>query len=114
LFNEYAAHIRKVKEIAGVEDILSIPEATNLVRAPNEEKLLAVPVFPEGPLTQAELDSSRQVFFSLPFYRGLLYNPETSTWLAGMRINKDVMNSKERNRVVKEILDVWDEFGKKN
>ena len=114
LFNDYAGLIKKIKAVSGVEDVLSIPEATNLLRSPTEEKLLAVPVFPEGPLPQAVLDSSRKVFFNLPFYRGLLYNANTFTWLAAIRINKDVMNSKVRNRVVKDILDVCDEFGKRN
>jgi predicted RND superfamily exporter protein len=114
LFNDLAATIKKVKTISGVEDVLCIPEATNLVRSPAEEKLLAVPVFPEGPLSQEQLDSNARVFFSLPFYRGLLYNPTTSAWLSGIRINKEVMNSKERNRVVKDILAVCDEFGKRN
>jgi predicted RND superfamily exporter protein len=114
MFNDYAALIKKVKAVSGVEDILSIPEATNLVRSPVEEKLLAVPVFPEGPLSQSMLDSNAKVFFNLPFYRGLLYNAETSTWLAAIRINKEVMNSKVRNRVVQDILKVCDEFGKNN
>lgn len=114
LFNNYAALIKKVKTVSGVEDILSIPEATNLVRSPVEEKLLAVPVFPEGPLSQIMLDSNATIFFNLPFYRGLLYNAETSTWLAAIRINKEVMNSKVRNRVVQDILKVCDEFGKNN
>lgn len=114
LFNDYAALVKKLKGISGVEDVLSIPEATNLVRSPAEEKLLAVPVFPEGPLSQEVLDSCARVFFNLPFYRGLLYNPTTSTWLAGIRVNKDLLNSKERNRVVKDILEVCDEFGKRN
>jgi uncharacterized protein len=114
LFNDYAALIKKIKTISGVEDVLSIPEATNLVRSPTEEKLLAVPIFPDGPLSQAALDSSASVFFSLPFYRGLLYNPATAAWLTGIRINKDVLNSKVRNRVVKDILAVCDEFGKRN
>jgi predicted RND superfamily exporter protein len=114
LFNDYAALVKKVKTIKGVEDVLSIPEATNLVRSPIEEKLLAVRIFPEGTLSQEMLDSSARVFFSLPFYRGLLYNAATSTWLTGIRVNKDIMNSKERNRVVQDILAVWDEFGKRH
>jgi predicted RND superfamily exporter protein len=114
LFNEYAALTKKIKSIAGVEDVLSIPEATNLVRAPMEEKLVAVPIFPEGPLTQEALDSSARIFFSLPFYKGLLYNPVTSTWLTGIRVKKELLNSKARNQVVKDILAACDEFGKRN
>lgn len=114
LFNEYAGLIQKVKKVKGVEDVLNIPEATTLVRDPAEEKLLAVRIFPDGPLSQPVLDSCAKVFFNLPFYRGILYNPGTATWLCAIRINKEVMNSKVRNEVVKEILAYCDEFGKNN
>src|SRR5688500_7721677 len=114
MFTDYAALIKKVKAVSGVEDILSIPESTNLVRSPTDENLLAVHGCPEGPLSEPTIDSNAKVFFNLPFYRGILYNAETSTWLAAIRINKDVMNSKVRNRVVQDILKVCDEFGKNN
>lgn len=114
LFNDYAALIKKLKNIPGVEDILSTTEATNLVRSATEEKLVAVPIFPEGPLTQEVIDSNARIFLSLPFYRGLLYNPSTSAWLTGIRVNKEIINSKARNQVVADILAACDEFGKKN
>jgi predicted RND superfamily exporter protein len=77
------------------------------------DKLLAVPVFPTPPLTTEQLDSATAVFKSLPFYNGLLYNPSTASYLMGIRINKDVLNSKQRNVVIADILKLADEFGSK-
>ncbi len=52
------------------------------------------------------------VFLNLKFYQGLLYNPATNTYLMGVSINKDVLNSKKRNAVVAEIVEAGDKFGK--
>lgn len=114
IFNAYAALHGDLKKLSGVDDVVSVPGAINLVKNEETEKLSAVPVFGQGPLAQAQIDSSKAVFFSLPFYRGLLYNAETSAWLMGVRINKDVLNSSGRDKVVDDIKKVSDAFGAKH
>lgn len=102
-FNDYAALQRSLKSVSGVEDIISIPSAVNLVKEPATEKLKAAEIFPQRAMTQAEIDSCKNIFLSLPFYRYLLYNPDSSAWLMGLRINKEVLNSEKRIGVVNEI-----------
>jgi uncharacterized protein len=114
VFNDYAGMMEQLKAIPGVEDIVSVPAATNLVKDTIEEKLNAVPVFPPAPVQQPVLDSTATTFYSLPFYKGLLYNPATHVYLSGLRINKDILNSKKRNDVVKAIMDAGNAFGKKH
>lgn len=114
IFNDYVALVADLKKVQAVEDVLNVPAATNLLRDSAAEKLNPSPVFPPGPLSQAAIDSSVAVFRSLPFYQGLLYNPATSAYLIGIRINKDVLNSKKRNDVVADIIKVGDAFGKKH
>ncbi|RYF94640.1 MAG: RND transporter, partial [Chitinophagaceae bacterium] len=99
--------------IPAVENVLSIPTATNLKKDSAAEKLVAATIFGKGQLTQQDLDSSAALFMSLPFYRGILYNRETKTYLMGLSINKEVMNSKKRNEVVAAIVKAGDDFGKK-
>jgi uncharacterized protein len=112
-FNEYAALVRQMKKLGSVEDVLSVPGATNLRKDTVEEKLNAFPVFPDKVLSQSELDSAAQTFHALPFYRGLLYNATTKTYLMGVRINKDVLNSRKRNDVVSAIVSTASRFGQK-
>ncbi|MBC7851256.1 MAG: MMPL family transporter, partial [Chitinophagaceae bacterium] len=112
-FNAYAGLVKELKVIPAVEDILSVPAATNLIKDTLTEKLNAVLVFPDSVYTQSKLDSNASVFLSLPFYRGLLYNAETKTYMLGVRINKDVLNSKRRNDVVGAVLTAAKEFEKK-
>jgi predicted RND superfamily exporter protein len=114
LFNDYALLAGQFRKIRSVEDVLSVPAATNLVRDTAGEKLNAVPVFPNPPLSQPALDSAAAVFHGLPFYRELLYNPATHTYLMALRINKDVLNSKKRNAVVQAIVDTAEAFGKRH
>jgi uncharacterized protein len=114
VFNDYVSLGKTIKQIPGVEDVLSIPTATNLVKDSSAEKLLPVPVFANPIADQQALDSSVNVFKSLPFYRGLLYNPETHSYLMALRINKDVLSSKRRNEVVRKIVEASDSFGTRN
>ncbi|NOT51659.1 MAG: MMPL family transporter [Chitinophagaceae bacterium] len=114
LFNAYAALQRKLKKENGVDDIISIPSAVNLVKIVETEKLKADTIFPDRLLTKAEIDSGAAIFLNLPFYRNLLYNAETHAWLMGIRINKELMAKKERISIVNNISKIADEFGKVN
>ena len=113
IFNSYATLQRNLKKIPGVEDIISVPSAVNLVKNPESEKLKSENIFPDKSLTQTEIDSFKTVFLNLPFYRELLYNPDTTSnaWLMGVRINKDILNSKNRNELVAEIEKYATAFG---
>jgi predicted RND superfamily exporter protein len=111
LFNAYATLQRDLKKVNGVDDVIGVPTAINLVKLPETEKLKADTIFPERILLQSEIDSLKNIFLNLPFYRGLLYNAETHAWLLGVRINKDLMSSGERINIVHTIGAIADSFG---
>ncbi len=111
VFNAYAKLQRSLQKIKGVEDVLAVPSAMNLAKDSATEKLRADTIFPNRELTQQEIDSTSAIFLNLPFYRSLLYNPETSTWLMAVRINKEILNTKNRNGVVESIRKEADAFG---
>jgi len=113
LFNDYVLLAQQIKKVKGVEEIISLPSSVNLVRSGESEKLQAVPVFRDTILSQQEIDTSKNIFLSLPFYKGLLYNAETNAWLLGIRINGTILNSPGRTRVVNEIVKLANDFGKK-
>jgi predicted RND superfamily exporter protein len=110
LFNDYAKLHEDLKKVSGVDDVISLPSAVNLVKDSATEKLQARNIF-TGVNTQEQIDSAKTVFYTLPFYRGLLYNSETGAWLMGVRINKTVLNSEKRNAVVDNISKLANEFG---
>ena len=112
VFNAYASLQSSIKKVGGVDDVIGMPTAINLVKIVETEKLKAETIFPARELTQQEIDSGKAIFLNLPFYRNLLYNPETNAWLMGVRINKDVMASKARIGIVNQIGALADAFGK--
>jgi predicted RND superfamily exporter protein len=102
-FNAVADLHKRLKKVAGVTDILSIPQAVTLTNDSIRHKLLPSPVFTLPVTGQAQLDSERHVFENLPFYRKLLYNPETHSYLLAVSVNKDTINSKSRTRLINDI-----------
>lgn len=102
-FNSLSAFQEDLKKVNGVEDIIGIPGAVSLKKNDSTEKLDAIKIFPARVENQQQLDSLKDIFLSLPFYNGLLYNSETKAYLLGIRINKEIMNSKGREKVIKSI-----------
>ncbi|MEY3178229.1 MAG: hypothetical protein RJB42_470 [Bacteroidota bacterium] len=102
-FNATSSFIEEVKKVKGVEDIISVNGAVTLKRNDSTGKLDAIKIFPSAVNDQADLDSLKQQFFSLPFYKGLLYNPTSNAYLIGLRINKDILASKAREKTIGEI-----------
>ncbi len=103
-FLSYQELNASLKKVPYVEDVLSVSGAVDLIKDTASRKLNAIPVFAAGINTQAKLDSARTLFYTLPFYKSLLYNPATKSYLAAIRINKDVLNSSGRTRVINNII----------
>lgn len=114
VFSDYLKLYSLLKKTAGVEDVISLPSAVNLIKDSATEKLQAKLIFSDSALSQEKLDSSKTVFYSLPFYRNLLYNPETNAWLMGVRINHNILNSEKRTAVVDEITKLTNAFSAKH
>ncbi|MBC7536644.1 MAG: MMPL family transporter [Ferruginibacter sp.] len=111
-FNAYQQMQREIKKLPAVEDILGIPGAIGLQKDSVSEKLTAQRIFPETIVSQAVLDSAAGVFFNLPFYNALLYNPATHAYLMGIKINKDQLNSPARTKIVADITAAVQKFEK--
>ena len=102
-FNRFISLHDSLKRIRGVDDVLSPVSAINLVRNDTTGRLSGVRIFPSVATNQFTMDSARAIFENLPFYRGLMYNPESGTYLLGVSISKYVLNSKTRDTVVADI-----------
>lgn len=113
VFNAYAELSRQLKNIPGVEDVLSVPQAVLLRKDTATQKISAQRIFTDSIITQTGLDSAVNKFYELPFYRSLLYNPVTHAYLMGVRINKELLGSAKRSRVVAAITAASDIFEKK-
>jgi len=100
----------ELKKVPYVENVLSVANAVDLLKDTAQEKLNAIPVFPGDFRSQAEIDSSLKVLYTLPFYSSLLYNPAANAYLIVVRINKEILNSKGRTKVVDNIVARTNEY----
>jgi predicted RND superfamily exporter protein len=103
-FNEVGLLHKQLKKIRGVTDVLSVPEAVSLENDTINKRLLPQRIFYYPFTSQHALDSEKQVFENLPFYRGILYNPASHSYLLAVSVNKDTINSKNRTRLINNIL----------
>lgn len=98
----------------GVDDIISVHRSVHLKKNDSTGQLQAVKIFTEGLSNQTILDSLSGVFRNLPFYRGLLYNPDANAYLIGLRINKNVLASKQREQTVGAVEQLANAFAKQS
>ena len=111
-FNDYALLCRQEAGVKAVENILSVPAAIMLVKDTATQKLKVVRI--AGPPPYASTDSIKNTFYSLPFYKGLLYNPQTDVYLMAISLNKQIINSKARTQIIQDIVALADAFGKRH
>ena len=102
-FKTYLKLEKQLKKVQYVETVLSVPSAITLHKDEASQKLDAVKIFADTINTQAQLDTAKAAFYNLPFYKSLLYNPETNTYLMAVRINKDALSSPKRTQIVADI-----------
>jgi uncharacterized protein len=95
-FNAWYDLTMDMQKIDGVEGVMSIAKAANIVKNDSLRKYDFLPLVPAKPTSQAEVDSLKQKILSAKFYEGLLYNPKTNTYLLAVTLNKQRLNDKGR------------------
>ncbi|GDX53199.1 transporter [Bacteroidota bacterium] len=102
-----------LKHLDGVEDVLSICKSYNAIKDTATGKISLQPIFSHLPKSFPELDSLSRIFFSLPFYKGRLYEPETGATLMAVRINQKKLDSKDRIAIVNGIKQISENFSQR-
>ncbi|NIM35669.1 MAG: MMPL family transporter [Hydrotalea flava] len=110
LFNATTHLGKALKTIPAVQNVLSIPDAFNLVKDSVTEALVPKKIFHYPYTTQDALTKDENQFNNLPFYRNLLYNPETHAYLMAVTLNNDSVNSKARTFLIQRIQNKVDAF----
>ncbi len=111
-FNQWKELCTQLSEVEGVEDLLSVTNAYNLVKNTQEKKFEIVKVFPDTISSQQELDLAVEKFNTLPFYRNLVYNPETNAYVLALTVNKDKMRTKNREKMISSIQKICRNYEK--
>ncbi len=110
-FNDWCALEKSIKEIQDVESTLSVPSTYNLVKNISERRFDIQPLVVEQPKTQAELDSIKNDFLRLPFYKDRIYSPDSNTYVMLIAIDREVLNSPRRISLINELKEKTEAFG---
>ncbi len=111
-FQRWKRYCNELSDVDGVINLMSVANAYNLQKNTEERKFEIEMVFPDSISSQAELDAAVGKLKSLPFYRNLLYNDESNTYLLVITVNKDKMLSISREKMVKSIQRISRQFEK--
>ena len=112
-FNSWYNLSNEVLGINGVQEVVSVAHLYNLIRNDSLKKFQFLPIVADEVKTQHDVDSIKKIIYSLPLYNGRLFNKETDVSLMMITLDKEVLNSKARIGLVKEIKETVDRFGTK-
>ena len=110
-FNAWYDLNYKLLKMNGVEEVLSVARIYALQRNDSLKKFDFVNLVAEKPHTQQKLDSIRQEIYNLKLYDGRLFNKETNVSLMMITLTKEILNSKARIKLIRDIVDDVSHFG---
>jgi uncharacterized protein len=113
-FNAWADLGSDIRKIDGVQEVINITRAINLVKNEETHQFNILPVVSQKAISQAEVDSLKNVILSLKFYEGMLYNPKTKATLMTITLDKKKLNDISRIALINNIIKSVDAYKLKN
>jgi uncharacterized protein len=113
-FNGWYDAAEKIKSLDGIEEIVTITRSLNVVKNEKTKKFDFIKIVQKRPVSQIEVDSIKKVLTSLPFYKGILYNPKTNVYLMAITLDKNKINDKSRYELQNQIEDIINTYCAKN
>lgn len=95
---------------SAVDSIFSVAFCYNLHKITEDKRFEFRKVVGSIPTSQYEVDSLKEVIYSLPFYEGLLFNGDSDASLMMVFVNPGLFNSEDRGNSVEQIVDMMDKF----
>jgi len=102
-FNAYYELNAAIKEVAGIQEVVSVARLHTLVKNDSLAQFQFRPLLYQQPKTQETVDSLKQAITQLPFYEGIIYNSETGATLMAITFDKKELNTKHRIAIVNTI-----------
>ncbi|TLX77134.1 RND family transporter [Labilibacter sediminis] len=99
-----------IDSIKGVSSVFSVSEAYDLIKNKEKKRFEIEPIFNDQVSSQYELDSLKEHLFSLPFYKGTLYNQESFCYLMAITLDPEILQSPERVELVNKIVEAGDVY----
>ncbi|MEQ6168139.1 MMPL family transporter [Ekhidna sp. MALMAid0563] len=109
-FKKFSDLTFELEQMEGIRNVLGLPNLQKLEKNNQKRAFELQPVFETIPDNQEELDSLLQGAASLKFYSGQLINSDNGATLILITIKKEVLNSKNRDQLVNNIIDAGKRF----
>lgn len=104
-FNKWNDLSKKINGFEAVDFTGSVADIQKLKKDKVNKKFILEPLFDTDPTTDEDvLKIKNELFNKLPFYDNFLYNKKTGTLRAAVYIDKEILNTKEREKFVFEKL----------
>ena len=112
-FNDWYKLGNEITKIDGITGVLSVPHSF-IIEQDSVNQFQMSPLL-NGPIKSNEqMDSVRERFLNLPFYRGLIYNPRTNATLMAITFNREQLDSKDRLGMTDSIIEMTQAFEERN
>lgn len=109
-FQKLREFSKALKEIEGVNEVLSLPLLRIILKDTVSKKFYLAPLFPESLDSQAQLDSLLAIALTQKIYMGQLVNVQNGATLVLAPMNKEYANSAKRLEVTKNLMRLGTEF----
>lgn len=102
-YNKWIQLSDEIQKLKGIKGVLSIGKLFELQKDTVNQKFMVSPI-PNGLVkTDTEMDSLKNKIQGMPFYSGLLFNKESNATLMAITFDPKILNSVNRNPILKEI-----------
>ncbi len=102
---------RKIKQVDGVENVFSVIDIITLQKDTISRKFITKKLL--NSIESFSGDSLSEQVKNLPFYKGLIYNAETNTYLMLITLNREKMTKVDRIKVINQIKEVAEGYENK-
>lgn len=109
-FNALAQLQKNIKTIPGVTDVLGVPSAYAIVKDTVNFRFKGTSIFHTPYSNDSALLADKSIFETLPFYKNLLYNPDSSSYIMAISFIPDSINSGARTKIIQSLENKLDQF----
>jgi hypothetical protein len=100
----------ELSAIEGVIQVVSIPLFQTMLKDTDNKKFVVEPIFDDVPDDQASLDSLLELAADQKLYSNQIINLHNGATFILISIHKDILNTKDRDQVIKDIEHVSEAF----
>jgi predicted RND superfamily exporter protein len=110
VFNAVYYLHQSLKKIPGTTEVLSLPYAYTIVKDSLRSKFIPIKIFNPPYDNDSVLLKNKFSLEQLPFYKNLLYNPNSHSYIMAISFKPDSINSAARSHIISLLQNKLDSF----